>query len=52
MSDIFYTKDHEWIKVNGNEGIVGITAYASEQLVDIVFVYTPPLSALVVYLRR
>ena len=37
MSDIFYTKDHEWIKVNGNEGIVGITAYASEQLGDIVF---------------
>lgn len=41
MSDIFYTKDHEWIKVNGNEGIVGITAYASEQLGDIVFVELP-----------
>ena len=41
MSDIFYTKDHEWIKVNGNEGIVGITAYASDQLGDIVFVELP-----------
>ena len=41
MSDIFYTKDHEWIKVNGSEGIVGITAYASEQLGDIVFVELP-----------
>ena len=41
MSDIFYTKDHEWIKVNGNEGVVGITAYASEQLGDIVFVELP-----------
>ena len=41
MSDIFYTKDHEWIKVNGNEGIVGITAYASEQLGDIVCVELP-----------
>tara|TARA_B100000768_G_scaffold123526_1_gene114312 strand:- start:7122 stop:7493 length:372 start_codon:yes stop_codon:yes gene_type:complete len=41
VSDIFYTKDHEWIKVNGNEGIVGITAYASEQLGDIVFVELP-----------
>ena len=38
MTDIFYTKDHEWIKVNGNEGVVGITSYASEQLGDIVFV--------------
>ena len=36
MTDIFYTKDHEWIKVNGDEGVVGITSYASEQLGDIV----------------
>ena len=46
MSDIFYTKDHEWIKVNGNEGIVGITAYASEQLGDIVFVELPQEGAI------
>jgi glycine cleavage system H protein len=41
MTEIFYTKDHEWIKVNGIEGIVGITPYASEQLGDIVFVELP-----------
>ena len=41
MPDIFYTKDHEWIKVNGSEGLVGITPYASEQLGDIVFVELP-----------
>ena len=41
MSDIFYTKDHEWIKVDNGEGVVGITAYASEQLGDIVFVELP-----------
>ena len=41
MADIFYTKDHEWIKVNGSEGLVGFTPYASEQLGDIVFVELP-----------
>ena len=41
MADIFYTKDHEWIKVSGSEGLVGITPYASEQLGDIVFVELP-----------
>tara|TARA_B100000795_G_C22672132_1_gene388378 strand:- start:267 stop:644 length:378 start_codon:yes stop_codon:yes gene_type:complete len=41
MADIFYTKDHEWIKVDNGEGVVGITAYASEQLGDIVFVELP-----------
>ena len=41
MTDIYYTKDHEWIKVDGGEGIVGITSYASEQLGDIVFVELP-----------
>ena len=41
MTDIYYTKDHEWIKVDGGEGLVGITPYASEQLGDIVFVELP-----------
>ena len=36
-----FTKDHEWIKVEDNIGVVGITAYASEQLGDIVFVELP-----------
>jgi len=33
-----YTKDHEWIKVIGDEGLVGITDYAQNELGDIVFI--------------
>jgi glycine cleavage system H protein len=36
-----FTKDHEWIKVDGNVGTVGITQYAQAQLGDIVFVEVP-----------
>jgi len=36
-----FTKDHEWIRVDGEEGVVGITAYAAEQLGDVVFVELP-----------
>jgi glycine cleavage system H protein len=36
-----FTKDHEYIRVDGNTGIVGITPYAQEQLGDIVFVELP-----------
>ena len=41
MSTIFYTKEHEWIRVNEDSGVVGISAYASEQLGDVVFVELP-----------
>ena len=41
MAEIYFTKDHEWIKVEDNIGVVGITVYASEQLGDIVFVELP-----------
>ena len=41
MSSIFYTKEHEWIRVNEGGGVVGISAYASEQLGDVVFVELP-----------
>ena len=33
-----YTKDHEWIKVNGNEATIGITDFAQQELGDIVYV--------------
>lgn len=33
-----YTKDHEWIKVEGDEALVGITSFAQNELGDIVFV--------------
>src|SRR4051794_30851315 len=36
-----YTKDHEWVRLNGNEAEVGITQYAQEQLGDVVFVELP-----------
>ena len=36
-----FTKDHEYIRVEGSTGIVGITPYAQEQLGDIVFVELP-----------
>lgn len=37
-SNVKYTKEHEWIRVEGDEAYVGITDYAQEQLGDIVFV--------------
>ncbi len=39
--DLRYTKDHEWIRVEGDEALVGITEYAADQLGDIVFVELP-----------
>jgi glycine cleavage system H protein len=36
-----YTKDHEWVRVEGDTATVGITAYAAEQLGDVVFVELP-----------
>lgn len=43
--DLKYTKEHEWIKVNGGEGTVGITDHAQESLGDIVFVELPKVGA-------
>ena len=40
-ADLRYTKDHEWVRIEGDEATVGITAYASDQLGDIVFVELP-----------
>ena len=36
-----FTKDHEWVSVDGDIATVGITSYAAEQLGDVVFVETP-----------
>ncbi len=38
---VFYTKEHEWIKIEGSTGTVGITSYAVQQLGDITFVELP-----------
>jgi glycine cleavage system H protein len=40
-TDLRYTKDHEWVRLDGDIATVGITAYAAEQLGDIVFVELP-----------
>ena len=36
-----FTKDHEWVELAGDVATIGITAYAAEQLGDVVFVETP-----------
>ena len=43
-TDLRYTKDHEWVRVDGEEATVGITEYAAGQLGDIVFVELPDVS--------
>jgi glycine cleavage system H protein len=40
-TDLRYTKDHEWVRVDGDEATVGITEYAAGELGDIVFVELP-----------
>lgn len=40
-ADLKYTKDHEWIRVDGDTADVGITDYAQQQLGDVVFVELP-----------
>jgi glycine cleavage system H protein len=40
-SDLRYTRDHEWVRVDGDTATVGITQYAADQLGDIVFVELP-----------
>jgi glycine cleavage system H protein len=40
-----YTDDHEWLRLEGDEGTVGITAYAAGELGDIVFVELPAVGA-------
>jgi glycine cleavage system H protein len=39
--DLRYTKEHEWVRVVGDEATIGITQYAADQLGDIVFVELP-----------
>ena len=41
MADVYYTEDHEWLRVEGDIATVGITDYAQEQLGDLVFVELP-----------
>jgi glycine cleavage system H protein len=43
MSIVKYTKDHEWIRVDGDIAVIGITDYAQTQLGDVVYVELPEL---------
>jgi glycine cleavage system H protein len=43
MTSVRYTKEHEWIRLDGDTATVGITNHAQEQLGDIVFVELPPV---------
>ena len=42
-----FTKDHEWVEVDGDIATVGVTAYAADQLGDVVFVETPAVGKVV-----
>jgi glycine cleavage system H protein len=44
-ADYKYTKEHEWLKVEGNVGTIGITDHAQESLGDIVFVELPKVGS-------
>ena len=41
--ELYYSKEHEWVKLEGKEAVVGITDYAQKQLHDIVYVEVPKI---------
>ncbi len=43
MSDTRFTKDHEWVRREGDTAVIGITDYAQEQLGDVVYVELPEI---------
>ena len=44
-TDLKYTKEHEWIRIDGNTGAIGITDFAQQQLGDVVYVELPEVGA-------
>jgi len=44
-ADLKYTKEHEWIRVEGNTGAIGITDFAQQQLGDVVYVELPDVGS-------
>ncbi len=50
--DLLYTKEHEWLKLEGDKGIVGITEYAVHTLGDITFVEFAPAGTRVAQFER
>jgi glycine cleavage system H protein len=45
--DLRYSKEHEWVRVDGSHGTIGITSFAADELGDIVFVELPEVGAAV-----
>jgi len=45
LTDLSYTDQHEWLKVDGDNARVGVTAYASEALGDVVFIELPAIGS-------
>ena len=43
--DLRYSKEHEWVRVNGDSATIGITSFAADELGDIVFVELPEVGA-------
>ncbi|HEY4114812.1 MAG TPA: glycine cleavage system protein GcvH [Rhizomicrobium sp.] len=41
MSEVRYTDQHEWVRIDGDEATIGITKYAADQLGDVVYVELP-----------
>lgn len=50
-ADLKYTREHEWAKVDGDRARIGITAFAQEQLGDVVFVELPKVGAKVTVMK-
>ena len=44
-TNLKYTKEHEWVEIDGDHATVGITAYAQQQLGDVVYVELPEVGA-------
>ena len=45
LKELFYSNDHEWVKIQGNKAYVGISDFAQHALEDIVFVELPEIDA-------
>lgn len=48
IKDLYYTKDHEWVRVEDNKAYIGITDFAQHAMGDIVYVELPELAAEIV----
>ena len=51
-TNLKYSKEHEWVRLEGNKAVVGITDFAQSQLGDVVFVELPTLGAVAVAGKR